>query len=138
MIVFDLKCGRDHVFEAWFKDSETFDAQAAAGDVPCPACGDTEIGKAIMAPRLNTGEGNKEAAAAKFAMLHQALRDMRKEVEGNCDYVGAEFPEEARKIHYGEAESRNIYGEATADEAEELADEGVEFQKIPWVPQDDA
>ncbi len=139
MIVYDIKCTHEHVFEAWFKDSEAFDEQVEADGVSCPVCGTTDVQKALMAPRLNKG---KSADAAKvqeqMGRYVAAMNEMRRQVEDNCDYVGDNFAEEARKIHYGEAESRGIYGEATNDEASSLSDEGVEFQKIPWAPREDA
>ncbi|HUT48592.1 MAG TPA: DUF1178 family protein [Alphaproteobacteria bacterium] len=161
MIVFNLRCGGDHVFEAWFKDSATYDQQSAAGEVVCPACGDTKIAKAPMAPRLGKGVGKGKSAgggeaeqtsgptandgkaetgdkAALAVRLRQAIGEIRTHVESNCDYVGPSFAEEARKIHYGETEKRNIYGEASSDEAKSLKDEGVEFGRIPWLPREDA
>lgn len=132
MIVFELKCGEDHHFEAWFRDGKTFDAQAAAGEITCPQCGDRAIGKAPMAPRIAKSRG--DAATTLATEMRQALTDLRQQVESNCDYVGDSFPEEARKIHYGETQSRPIYGEATADDAKALQDEGVEVQRIPWLP----
>ena len=142
MIVFDLKCDNEHVFEAWFRDSETYELQAAACEVPCPVCGDTQIEKALMAPRLGKAKGTGGPTPAQFVEkmkpYRNALREVRRQVEENCDYVGKEFAEEARKIHYGETEARGIYGEATNDEASKLSDEGVEFQRIPWAPQEDA
>jgi hypothetical protein len=66
------------------------------------------------------------------------MGELRAHVEKNCDYVGPSFAEEARKIHYGETEKRNIYGEASSKEAESLKDEGVEFGRIPWLPREDA
>lgn len=149
MILYDLQCKKGHVFEAWFRDSETYEAQAAAKKVVCPACGSKKVEKAPMAPRLGRStKGVDEAAPApvpappapspEAVKYMQALASLRKHVEANCDYVGPKFPEEARKIHYGETEARNIYGEATPEEASKLADEGVEFQAVPWVRRDDA
>lgn len=149
MIVFDLRCGGDHEFEAWFASSEAFDRQAKAKKVACPVCGDTKVVKALMAPAVAGTRKKGEAAAPKPAkgkavMAEQmgqymtALRALRSEVEKNCDYVGERFPEEARKMHYGEADKRNIYGEASVDEARALADEGVAVQAIPWAPDHDA
>ncbi len=143
MILFDLKCGGGHVFEAWFKDSRTYDRQAARREVICPVCGDTRVEKALMAPRLGkTREGGgpspPPAADEGRARRRKALREIRRQVEANCDYVGDGFAEEARKIHYGEAEARSIYGEATNDEASRLSEEGVAFQRIPWAPREDA
>ncbi|MBM3488070.1 MAG: DUF1178 family protein [Alphaproteobacteria bacterium] len=153
MILYDLQCKKGHVFEAWFRDSQTYEAQVGAKKVVCPVCGSKKIEKAPMAPRLgrSTKKGAAEAEPAPPAPVPappapspeavrymQALASLRKHVEANCDYVGPKFPEEARKIHYGETEARNIYGEATPDEAAKLADEGVEFQPVPWVRRDDA
>ena len=139
MIVFNLRCAKDHVFEAWFRDSATYDDQVAARKVACPACGSIKIVKAPMAPNIAT---SRESAATKAAMLPAEmmlkLRELRSEVEKNSDHVGDAFPEEARKIHYGETERRNIHGDATAEEARELNDEGVEFGVIPWVPRTDS
>lgn len=162
MIVFDVSCSNDHVFEGWFKDSESFDEQVAAGAVECPVCGDSNVHKALMAPRLGGLKKGKDEAVsqttlpvlpdavadaapnaamgpsdAKLNDFIEALHEMKKHVEENSDYVGDKFPEEARKIHYGEAEARSIHGEATPDEAEELLDEGVDFHRIPW-PKSDA
>lgn len=139
MIVFDLKCRQEHVFEAWFKDSQAYEDQVGTEEVACPVCGDTNIGKALMAPRLNKGaDGDTATVQRQVGRYVAAMREMRRQVEDNCDYVGDKFAEEARKIHYGEAEARGVYGEATSVEASELADEGVEFQKIPWAPREDA
>ena len=139
MILYDIKCSHDHVFEAWFKDSETFDEQIEAGGVSCPMCGSSDVEKALMAPRLNKGKGRDRANVREyFGRYVAAINEMRRQVEDNCDYVGEKFADEARKIHYGEAESRGIYGEATNEEATSLLDEGVEFQKIPWAPREDA
>ncbi|OJX68135.1 DUF1178 family protein [Magnetospirillum sp. 64-120] len=133
MILFELRCGKDHRFDAWFRDNAAFDQQSAHGLIACPTCADTKVEKAPMAPRLNKATGQALDAPDMARAMRQALGEIRKSVEANCDYVGEKFPEEARKIHYGETEARPIYGEATQDEAKELAEEGVAFQPIPWV-----
>ena len=151
MIVFDLKCKDGHVFEAWFKDSAAFQSQSKARKVACPVCGGKKVEKAPMAPRLNSGAkapATAEAAAApppppdpktaEQVKFMKALGELRKQVEQNCDYVGPSFAEEARKIHYKETAPRNIYGEATKEEAKELHEEGVEFGAVPWVQTPDA
>ncbi len=139
MILFDLKCANEHVFEAWFKDSEAFDRQAGGSEIACPVCGDTGVAKALMAPRLGKGDRERAGKAAEHAKRYAAFAsEMRRRVEDNCDYVGPQFAEEARKIHYGEAEARGIYGEASDDDAKSLDDEGIEFQHIPWAPREDA
>lgn len=139
MIVFDLRCGKEHVFEAWFPDSKTFERQAKKGQVTCPVCGDTRVEKALMAPNISTGrKKDAEKEKAQAAKVMQALSEVRRQVEENCDYVGPQFAEEARKIHYGETDERGIYGEATKEESKELADEGIEVGVIPWVPRADS
>jgi hypothetical protein len=140
MIVFNLRCANDHVFEAWFNSSETYEAQASSGGVMCPHCGDEKVVKAPMAPNLATGNlrGMTESDSETSKQAREALAKVCSEVEANCDYVGDKFAEEARKIHYGETESANIYGEATASEEHELTEEGVSFGRIPWLPRSDS
>ena len=150
MIVFDLKCQHAHVFEAWFADSDNFESQVAKGAVECPICGDTAIEKAPMAPNIPAGTGrgrgrsdletSRSNAAVKAPSSEEVgeaiktLRKMREVIENNFDYVGEEFPEEARKIHHGEVEKRNIYGDASKEEAKELEEEGIEVGQMPWLP----
>ena len=136
MIVFDLICGDGHRFEAWFRDGGAYEAQAAAGEVVCPLCSDTDVVKAPMAPNLARGAARREAEQPAETM--RSLRALREHVENTFDNVGERFPEEARKIHYGEVEKRNIYGQASAEEARELHDEGVEFGSLPWAPRSDS
>jgi hypothetical protein len=160
MILFDLQCGKGHGFEGWFRDNAAYEAQEKAREVACPACGDTAVRKAIMAPRIGKGRNASPDAApndspapqtgeppqplAKLAAdprskeLRAKLVELRKAVEANCDYVGPRFAEEARRIHYGEREHRNIYGEASKEEAKALSEEGVEFGSVPWIPRTDA
>jgi hypothetical protein len=135
MILFDLRCSTGHGFEAWFKDTPAYEAQVEAGEISCPICGDREISKALMAPAVRSGARGE---AVQAAHMREALSALRREVERNCEHVGPRFPEEARKIHYGEAEKRGIYGEATDAEAKELKDEGIEVGRIPWIPTSDA
>jgi hypothetical protein len=150
MILYSLCCSKDHGFEAWFRNSDAFDKQAKKGVVSCPVCGDTKVRKAIMAPRIAKGASKKseqppvpapqvpaQAPAANHVMapqMREMLQELRKHVEANCDYVGDEFAEEARKIHYGETEERGIYGEASDADAEALQEEGIEVGRIPWLP----
>jgi hypothetical protein len=135
MILFELRCAHGHDFEAWFRDGATFDQQAEAGAISCAICGDTEVSKALMTPAVASGPKRDERRAAQVI---QTLRAMQRHIESNFDHVGRRFPEEARKIHYGEAEKRNIYGEATRAEAKELVDEGVKVSAIPWLPLQDS
>jgi hypothetical protein len=140
MIVFDLICAKKHTFEAWFKDSKAFDDLRRKGQVECPTCGDSKVEKALMAPNISTSKKQAQAAkeSAIAAQAKQMLVKMQKHVEDNCDYVGPAFAEEVRKIHYGETEKRDIYGEATKAEAVELHEEGVDFTAIPWVQPTDS
>ncbi|MBB3066328.1 DUF1178 family protein [Limibacillus halophilus] len=139
MIVFDLICPDEHVFEAWFSSSAAYEEQRKADAVACPTCGSREIGKALMAPSLGASVGQERRSddKAKQQTAHQAVRQalqkLQETVQKNCDYVGPQFPEEARKIFYGEADQRNIYGEASLEEAEDLVEEGIDVQAIPWI-----
>ena len=139
MILYQLKCQRGHDFEAWFLNGATYDIQQASGDISCPHCGTTDVTKAPMAPNiarrrsnLSRAPGVERRAQEVAEEILEAVDGMRQEVEKNCDYVGDEFAEEARRIHYGETAERGIYGEASDEEAEELDDEGVEFFRIPF------
>lgn len=151
MIVFDLICPKGHGFESWFKDSAAYESQVSKGLIACPTCGSNKIKKALMAPNLAGVSKNddipvpptkmtKKAAleVEEASELRENLRKMRKNVEENFDYVGGEFAEEARKIHYGETEARNIYGETSDEEAKALTDEGVELSRIPWILREDS
>lgn len=153
MIVFDLKCDHGHVFEAWFKDSATFERQRKRHDVGCAICGSTSIAKAPMAPRLGRGRTTDspeqdapsaeksyaiDPAAARAGALMKELAQLRQHIEKTCEYVGPRFPEEARKMHYNETTKRSIYGEASDGEAADLADEGIEVARVPWVSRRDA
>lgn len=136
MIKYQLLCDSDHEFEGWFRDSGDFDVQAGDGLIECPLCGSDEIRKAIMAPAI--GRKSNQVPARREQRLANLRDDViaaaeraRDYVEKNFDYVGNEFPEEARKIHYGETKERGIYGEATGREVKELIDEGVSVAPIP-------
>src|ERR1044072_7691973 len=136
-----LKCGRaDHVFEAWFGSTEDYDGQRARGLVPCPLCGDDQVEKAVMAPRLGA-KGNQLPSSespqmvttqpeAMKAML-AALAVAQRKVLEKSDYVGDRFADEARSIHLGEAAARSIYGKATKAETESLLADGIEVAPLP-------
>ena len=140
MIKYDLSCTNDHTFEVWFRDSAACNEQVASGEVVCPHCGDADVRKALMAPAINKAEHKDPERKRAVAMAQQMhlLREFRRQVENNCDDVGADFPEEARKIHYGETKHRNIFGEADLDEAKELIEEGIELFPVPGPFRDDA
>ncbi|MEZ5840073.1 MAG: DUF1178 family protein [Hyphomicrobiales bacterium] len=148
MIRYALICENAHRFDGWFGGAEAFDAQVAAGEIACPQCGSTGVAKALMAPavsgaRHEDGETGTAGAAAAPAIegpggeraeMLGMLRELKDKLLAGADYVGERFAEEARRIHYEEAPARGIYGEATAEEARGLLDEGIEFQPLPILP----
>jgi len=156
MIRYALTCEKGHGFESWFQDSTAFDKQAKRALVSCPHCGSAKVAKAIMAPRLASSKKHKapdetptpmaaapapeKAPVAMISPQEQEFRSKLKELRGhltkNADNVGQKFPEEARKMHYGEVEHRSIYGVASPDEARELAEEGIEFHPLPVLPEE--
>ena len=140
MIKFSLRCDQGHDFEAWFRDSGDFDTQKKRGFLECPSCGSNHVEKALMAPSVATARKREEVAVAignaAQREIMSKLREMAREVRKSGEDVGNRFPEEARKIHYGETEKRNIYGEASEEEAKELSEEGVPVTQIPWIEKD--
>jgi len=162
MIHYQLRCEsgpEPHAFDGWFKDSAAFDRLAAAGLVECPSCGGTRVARALMTPAIGKprpepappppaarpepppaapAAAKPMAAGPMPAEMRAMLQRMRAEIEKNCDYVGRDFAEEARRMHRGESGRRGIYGEATDAEAEALREEGIEAARIPWVPLADA
>jgi len=183
MILYNLRCHKDHVFETWFRDSAAYDSQTKAAVIECPVCGSSKVEKAIMAPHVtksagrsrSRGEETTASTAAPTAVptaastsktpasnasvsgapvsgattkamreveqsakMRRALQELRRQVEESFDYVGPEFAEEARKIHYGETDERPIYGETSEEEAEALEEEGVSVSRIPWLPRENS
>ena len=142
VIAYNLVCKDGHEFEGWFADSKAYADQEKAGDLICPICGDASITKAVMAPAVKTsvtkakGRSAPEETVPDRQKLRQYVAGFRKYVEENADYVGPQFPEEARKIHYGETDARHIYGESTLKEAKELIEEGIEIAPLPPDPGD--
>lgn len=135
MIKYALRCGNGHGFEGWFSAIADYDAQAEAGKLECPVCGSADVEKALMAPNVTTGRSRDAVRDQKLAAFHKGLneaaRRARDYVHEHAEPVGRGFPEEARKIHYGEAKERAIYGQATLDEAKALTDEGIEIAPVP-------
>jgi hypothetical protein len=156
MIRYSLICEKKHEFESWFQNSSAFDKQAKRGLVACPACGSTKVEKALMAPRIGRSEPRDIEASppppppapppetpSPVAMmspqereLRTKLKELREHLTANAENVGRRFPDEARKMHYGEIEHRSIYGEASAREAKDLYEEGIEFHPLPILPDD--
>jgi hypothetical protein len=156
VIRYALVCEKGHDFESWFTNSEAYDSQRERGLVTCPSCGSGKVDKAIMAPSLaradkrnaapatgeNKGQGKQEDKTPVAMMSHEErefrrkLKELRDHLISNADYVGGRFPEEARRMHYGEIEHRSIYGEASPDEVRALSEEGIEFHPLPRLPDD--
>lgn len=137
MIRYALSCDQEHGFEAWFASSSDYDAQAERGLVECPVCGSRGVSKQIMAPSV---KGTKKSApspdmvARMQTMMMEAAREVRAHVEQNFDYVGDAFAREARDIHEGRSEKREIYGEATPADVKKLKDDGVPVAPLPAAP----
>ena len=179
MILYNLRCHKDHIFETWFRDSAAYDSQTKSAVIECPVCGSNKVAKAIMAPHVTKSAGrgrslgeDSAAPAAPIsnapvskapvsntpvsnapirgattkamreveqsAKIRRALQELRRHVEESFDYVGPEFAEEARKIHYGETGERPIYGETSEEEAAALEEEGVSVSRIPWLPRENS
>ncbi len=141
MIKYRLACDGGHEFEGWFKSGAAYDQQAAKGHISCPHCGSLSVTKAIMAPNVatraspaSTSTASKEAKAAE--QVRALMRQLRAAVEEKADYVGPRFAEEARKIHYDESEPRGVYGEASAEEANALVEEGIPVLPLPRLRED--
>ena len=130
MIAYSLRCHRGHEFDGWFHDSAAFDKQSGSGHLSCPSCNSIRIEKAIMAPAV-AGTKKSVRSKAEAKQMRQFATGLRKYVQENADYVGPNFAEEARKIHYGETPNRHIYGEATHKEAKELVEEGLDVAPLP-------
>jgi hypothetical protein len=156
MIKYALACDKGHNFESWFQDSAAYDKQAKRKLITCPVCDSAKVEKAMMAPRLSSSAKKKSTPApempapaeapvadapAPVAMMSPVeqefrakLKELRDHLTKNADDVGTKFPEEARKMHYGEIDHRSIYGVASPEDAKELAEEGIAFQPLPILP----
>ena len=166
MIKYQLICDQAHEFEGWFGDSAGFEAQQKSGFLTCPVCGSADVRRALMAPNLaspktrktdlaepsDPGTGSQPPpqpqaappaaaslppeAARKMQALMTQMRELQSKIRAECRDVGDDFADEARRIHYGEAEPEGIYGRATPEEREALDEEGIEIMDIPWLPKD--
>jgi hypothetical protein len=158
MIRYALICDKKHQFDVWFGNSADYDKQRKRSLVTCPACGSTKVEKAVMAPAVS--RTRKRAAARPVPVpapiahsapaspapepvaiispqeqeLRARVKELRDQLIKNSDDVGSKFPEEARKMHYGEIEHRSIYGEASLEEAKEMHEEGIAFHPLPVLP----
>ena len=140
MISFNLCCEHDHEFEGWFSSSDDFDAQMGKGFVTCPSCDSANVVKSLMAPMVSTARKKEKlalSAAQSASDISSAdLKTLRDKLIDGSENVGRQFPEEARKIHYGETEARSIHGEADRNEVESLLEEGVGIIPVPTLPED--
>ena len=154
MIRYTLRCDRGHSFESWFQSSAAYESQEKRKLVNCPSCGSAKVERAIMAPQIVSKKGRDAAPPAPAAStdvaapastplmmaqereLRAKLKELRDHIVKNADNVGERFPNEARKMHYGDIEHRPIYGEASPEEARSLIDEGVEVSPLPVLPDD--
>ena len=141
MIQYALKCSEGHCFDSWFQSAEAFDKLAASGLVCCAVCGSSGVTKAVMTPRVSAKRSDKQPPAAKAHSLSEpasraekAVAELRRKIEQNADFVGRDFAREARAMHLGDAPERSIYGEAKAEEAKALRDEGVPVVMLPFIP----
>lgn len=136
MIRYALTCDRKHDFDSWFQSAEAFDGLLASGMLACPDCGSHRVEKSLMAPQVRPADKAAERAAigGPATPRELALAALREKIESNSEYVGMRFATEARKIHAGEAPERPIYGEARADEARKLLEEGVPVAPLPFLP----
>lgn len=140
MIRYELSCDNGHTFEGWFGSADDFDRQQTMALVSCPSCGSAHVGKRLMAPSISTArkkEHRQELVmqAGQKEMVSR-LKEIVSTIRANSEDVGERFPEEARKIHYGEAEQRGLIGQATLDEVRDLLEEGVEIAPLPVLPDD--
>ena len=157
MIRYNLRCEKGHAFESWFQSSAAYESQEKRKLVSCPNCGSVKVERAIMAPQIVSKKGREDsrrAPAPEIAStevvatestpllmaqereLRAKIKELRDHIVKNADNVGERFPNEARKMHYGDIEHRPIYGEASPDEARALIDEGVEVSPLPTLPED--
>jgi hypothetical protein len=149
MILYDLICDQEHRFDSWFRNSSAVARLVKAGQVACPVCGSAKVQKAIQAPRIAPARKKAKAPAKPAAAsaapplagaemvqamekMTAAFKELRETIEKTFEHVGDKFPEEARKIHYGEAPSRGIYGDATPEQAHALTEEGINVVALPW------
>jgi hypothetical protein len=161
MILFDIKCSDGHIFEAWFQNNDTYEKQVENHMIECPLCGCTKISKSLMAPNIASTSTSEKVGLEELNInadqhrvmvsahspddnqvssedvkraldhMHNTMAKFRRQVEKSCEYVGNNFAEEARKIHYGDSEKRGIYGETTIRETEELIEEGIDILPVP-------
>lgn len=132
MISFNLLCAREHEFEGWFAGSAAFEEQRARKLIECPVCGSRAVSKTVSAPNIASSRRRQDARKAETKKALQVMAKLKAHVRSTHENVGDRFPEEARKIHYGEAQERGIYGKASKDEVGALLEEGIAIAPLPW------
>ena len=139
MIKYNLKCNKDHEFESWFSDSKEFDKLNKKKLLECIYCASNKIKKSIMAPMISSSksrESDLNSFDQKLSSEKNKLKKLRDYVEKNFEFVGDKFSEKVREIYYDKKSKKSIYGSTTAEEREELADEGIDLLSIPWTSKD--
>lgn len=152
MIKFSLRCEEGHEFEAWFASGDAFEQQKANGELCCPACNSSDVDKALMAPRISKSprtepqfsnsagtDSTSQSLTTSTGLSPESLsmlRELKKRIVDDAEYVGPKFAEEARRIHYEETEKKGVWGEASLEDARDLIDEGIEILPIPVLPED--
>ena len=130
MIKYSLECDQSHTFNAWFSDSINFERQNKKNQISCPNCSSLKIKKSIMAPNIPSKNHKSNLVNEKKDKVEVVLSKVRKHIEDNFDYVGDKFADEARSMHYGEKEEREIYGETTIEDAVDLIEEGINVKPM--------
>ena len=137
MIRFSLKCSNDHSFESWFQSSEAYEKLVAADLLNCVECGDSQIVKSLMSPKIGISTGHTKTdtpLTTPTSDVEKTLAKLKNEIEKNSDYVGLNFATEARAMHDGEQPARSIYGEAKPEEAKALIEDGIRVAPLPFMP----
>ena len=136
MIKYILKCKDGHEFESWFSNSDEFDKLDKKKMLECIYCSSKKITKSIMAPMISSSKINNEVFNSDLKNEKKKLIELRKYIENNFDYVGKDFSKKVREVYYDKKSKKAIYGTATPNEREELAEEGIDLFSIPWVNKD--
>tara|TARA_B100000035_G_scaffold307373_1_gene310544 strand:+ start:642 stop:1064 length:423 start_codon:yes stop_codon:yes gene_type:complete len=139
MIKYNLKCQNDHEFESWFSDSEEFEKLNQKKLLECIYCNSKKINKSIMSPMISNSKNKEDLIKIDNKVLKKEknkLLFLRKYIESNFDYVGDDFSKKVREVYYDKNNKKGIYGNATPEEKEELAEEGIDLLSVPWVNKD--
>ncbi len=138
MIKYNLKCQNEHEFESWFSNSEEFEKLKNKGLLECIYCNSKKIKKSIMSPMISSSRNKKDSSEINEAFKNEKnkLLFLRKYIENNFDYVGEDLTKKVREFYYDKKSKKGIYGTASPEEREELAEEGIDLISIPWVNKD--